>query len=130
MLPLCNASTFWPENAKIPTEAIKRQSYKRNVQEYNPGGNGTLAIPSNFSGDFEELEERVKSMMGKSQNKNSKGNQFAFICKECGKEDNSTNIKHHIEANHLDGLVIPCNLCDKTFRSRNSLKKHIRQHEN
>ena len=34
----------------------------------NPKENGTLAIPKNFSGDFEELEETVQSMMEKSQN--------------------------------------------------------------
>ena len=125
-----DASRFSPANTKIPTEAIKRKSCKRIVQDYNLGGNGALAIPSNFSGDFEELEERVKSMMGKSENKNARGNQFAYVCKECGKERDGTNIKNHIEANHLEGLVIPCNLCDKTFRSRNYLKQHIRQHKN
>ena len=69
-------------------------------------------------------------MMGKSQNKNSKGNQFAYVCKVCGKEGEGTNIKNHIEANHLEGLIIPCNLCDKTFKSRNYLKQHMRQHKN
>ena len=121
-------STFSPANAaKIPKTAIKRQAPNRIIQ--NPRENGTLAIPSNF-GDFDELEERVKSMMGKSQNKNANGNQLAYVCKVCGKEGEGTNIKNHIEANHLEGLVIPCNLCNKSFRSRNSLKQHTRQHKN
>ena len=118
-------SRFLPANKNIPTAAIKRRA------AHNPGENATLAIPSNFSGDdFGELEERVKSMMGKSENKNARGNQFAYVCKECGKEGDSTQIKNHIEANHLEGLVIPCDLCDKTFRSRNYLKQHMRQHKN
>ena len=110
---------------------IKEGSIKkpgRKIQ--NSGQNGTLAIPSNFSGDFEELEERVKSMMEKSQNKLSNGLQLADRCKVCGKEGLSRNIKDHIETNHLEGIVIPCNLCDKTLRSRNGLRLHKRQYHN
>ena len=81
-----------------------------------------------FSGDLDELEERVKSMMEKSENKYANGNYLADRCKVCGKEGMGRNIKDHIEANHLDGIVIPCNLCDKTFRSRNGFRQHKRQH--
>ena len=87
--------------------------------------NMALAIPSHFSGNLEELENRVKSMMEKSQNKLSNGRAgFADLCKVCGKEGERTQIKDHIEANHLEGIIIPCNLCNKTFRSRNGLRKH------
>ena len=34
----------------------------------------------------------------------------------------SQNVKH-IEANHLEGLVVPCNYCEKTFRSKNALSQ-------
>ena len=93
--------------------------------------NSSLSVPGNLSVDLVELEEKVKSMMQKSQNKNGNGRGFAFVCKVCGKEGLSHNIKDHIEANHLEGVVIPCNFCDKTFRCKNSGKKHIkRQHQN
>ena len=97
---------------------------------HNPGEDRTLAIPSNFSGDLEELEERVKSMMEKSQNKHTDGIRLADRCKVCGKEGQGRNIKDHIEANHLEGIVIPCNLCDKTFRSRNGIRLHKRLQHN
>ena len=114
-------------NAKIPES--KRQ--KTGNREHNPGGNTALAIPSQFSGDLEELDERVKSMMEKGQNKiaNGRGHVFADICKVCGKEGLRRNIKDHIEANHLEGIIIPCNLCEKTFRSRNGLRLHKKQHQ-
>ena len=48
----------------------------------------------------------------------------AHICKVCGKEGRGSVIKEHIEANHLDGMAIPCNLCGKTSRSRHALKTH------
>ena len=61
-------------------------------------------------------------MMEKSQH--HIGKQLAYICKVCGKEARQGNMKHHIETNHLEGVVIPCNLCDRTFKSRNALGLH------
>ena len=53
---------------------IKEGSIKKPGSKIqNSGQNGTLAILGNFSGDFVELEERVKSMMEKSQNKTARG---------------------------------------------------------
>ena len=47
------------------------------------------------------------------------------LCKVCGKEGGATDIMRHIEANHLEGLSIPCNNCDKMFRSRFGLSQHV-----
>ena len=101
---------------------IPKTSFKR--QNYNTGDDTTLAIPANFFGGLEELEERVKSMMEKSENKYANGRHLADRCKVCGKEGMGSAIKDHIEANHIEGIIIPCNLCDKTFRSRNSWRHH------
>ena len=101
---------------KIPKTSFRRQVPSTKI--HNPEENTTLAIPNSFSGDLDELEERVKSMMEKSQNKYANGQQLAHRCKVCGKEGMGSAIKDHIEANHLEGIVIPCNLCDKTFRYR------------
>ena len=110
-------------------EKIEKTSFKRPAPPNTSRDNRTLAIPGNFSGDLEELEQRVKSMMEKSQNKIASGREFAHLCKVCGKEGQQAHIKDHIEANHLEGIVIPCNLCDKTSRSRNGFRQHKRQHE-
>ena len=116
-------SSFLPANENIPKAAVQRQAPNRNIP--SPGGKGTLAIPGNFStGDFEELDKRLKSMMEKSKTKLANGHQLADRCKVCGKEGKGNAIKNHIEANHLEGIIIPCNLCDKTFRSRNSFRTH------
>ena len=88
--------------------------------------NTQIAIPSNLCGDVDQLEEMVKSMMEKSQSNYANGLQKADRCKVCGKEGMGSAIKDHIEANHIEGIVIPCNLCEKTFRSRNALKVHNR----
>ena len=118
-------SIFSPANSKIKKTSIER---KEPNDRNDPTENRTLAIPNNFSGDLEELEEKVKSMIEKSQNKLANGLQLADRCKVCGKEGHGGNIKDHIEANHLEGIVIPCNLCDKTFRSRNGFRLHKRPH--
>ena len=114
--------TLSPDNAKIPKASFKRQP--PNSEIHHSGQNGTLAIPGNFSGDLVQLEERVKSMMEKSQNRVANGSKFTDRCKVCGKEGQQPHIKDHIEANHLEGIVIPCNLCDKTFSTRPAVRKH------
>ena len=101
---------------------------QRSIQNTNGAEtNNTVALSSQFFGNLEDLEERVKSMMEKSQKTIANGRQKAFICKVCGKEDLTNNIKDHIEANHLEGIALPCNHCEKTFRCRNSLRKHMQK---
>ena len=90
--------------------------------------NTALAIPNNFSGDHYQLQEMVMSMMEKSDNNYPNQNIKADRCKICGKEGKGNAIKNHIEANHIEGIALPCSLCEKTFRSRNALKMHIRFH--
>ena len=65
--------------------------------------------------------------METSENMIKVGNQQkrAKTCKVCGKEGYITDIKKHIEANHLEGVSVPCNLCDKILRSRKALSYHI-----
>ena len=83
---------------------------------------GTVALTSNFSGDFQELDKISQLMMGKTANK--KYGMPLYKCKECGKEAISGAMKKHIEANHLEGISLPCNFCKKTFRCKNSLAMH------
>ena len=73
---------------------------------------------------LQELDAQVKSMMEKGQNISSDGRNRTKICKLCKKEGQSVAIRDHIEANHLEGVSLPCNLCEKTFRSRMRLRQH------
>ena len=80
-----------------------------------------------------ELDELVKSMMEEGPNVISYGKgkkQKANVCKICGKEGQIVAIRDHIEANHLEGISLPCNQCEKTCRSRNSLRMHKSLHHN
>ena len=54
----------------------------------------------------------------------SDGRSHAKICTVCGKEGAGIAIRDHIEANHLEGIALPCKDCGKVFRSRAALRKH------
>ena len=96
-------------NANIPKTFFPIQPV--NIKQIpKPREKVSMAIPGN-------LEEMIKLMMEKSRNRIANGSRFADVCKVCGKEGFGRNIKDHIEANHLEGIVIPCSLCNKTFRS-------------
>ena len=48
-----------------------------------------------------------------------------YKCKLCGKiAKKSIDLKRHIET-HIDGVSYECNVCAKTFRSKNSLGCHM-----
>ena len=117
--------TFSPEID--PHTKVPKASFERKMSEtHNSRESQSLTIPSSFSGVIEEVEKRVKSMMEKSKNKILHAQRYvaADVCKVCGKEGLGSHIKDHIEANHLEGIIIPCNLCDKTFRSRKGFRNH------
>ena len=90
-------------------------------------------VGPNQSGTYlQALDEKLKSMMEKGQKlipngKHANGTPkqaTTSICKVCGKEGLSKHLRNHIEANHLEGISIPCHHCDKTFSSRASLEMH------
>ena len=78
---------------------------------------------TNFT-DIESLDQQVKSMMETSDNANPYGRGRARICKVCGKEGSQQSTMNHIEANHITGISIPCDLCGKANQSRPSLADH------
>ena len=67
--------------------------------------------------NMSELEEQIEQHIIRNTDR-------TFSCKVCGKNSaTSQHIKWHVET-HLDGLSFNCPVCEKTFRSRNSLHFH------
>ena len=96
-----------------------------------PNVSSAVEIPNQSITNPQALDAKVKSMMEKGLKmipggtSNGKPRQtMSTICKVCGKEGLSHHIRDHIEANHLEGVFIPCELCHDTFASRNALTKH------
>ena len=87
----------------------------------------TIALTADFSGDLQELEEKVKSLMEKTPNATADGQRKLYVCKVCGKEGQSIHVKSHIESIHLEGVTVPCNQCEKICRSRKALSYHMSQ---
>ena len=110
-----------PQNQPMP--------YDSDAQEQD----SFQALPKHkFSGDLNDLDEKVKSLIGRSENmvKYSNNRQMikAYVCQVCGKEGAGTQIRDHIEATHLEGIPIPCNICDQTVKTRNALRTHKARH--
>ena len=123
--------------AELPSQENKVRNYKQSIskssavlqyginQEISTIGQEerAVALKSHFLGNLHELDEKCNSMMDKTLKKHSNGLPL-YRCKSCGKEATNSDLKKHIEANHLEGISIPCNICEKTFRSRNSMRQH------
>ena len=89
----------------------------------------SVALTS-YSANVQELDQKCDSIIEKTFEKTAKGLQ-KYWCGVCGKEGTHRgDLKKHIEANHLEGVSIPCNSCEKTFRSRASLTMHNHNHHN
>ena len=46
-----------------------------------------------------------------------------------GSEDKTLSVPNHFSGDLTEGVIIPCKSCDKTFISRNSLRRHMRRHQ-
>ena len=116
-------------DSKLPTSKTQQTMKETTFEPHKTGGNAlTLPKTSVMSANLQELDETVKAMMETSENMvqrgGGRGQERAKICKICGREGLSHVIKEHIEVIHLDGVSIPCNLCDKILRTRRDLRRH------
>ena len=123
-------TTFSKETVYSGGESYKPHPNNRkltNKLENGPNRETAIALNSNNTGytDIAELSEKVKSMMSASENPAPNGQSGkARICNACGKEGQYKNITTHIEANHINGIALPCNICGKIVASRNALAQH------
>ena len=112
------------EDKTIKSEIIELSESKCVLKKNLAPIRGPVALTTyvvNNEGDFTDiqtLDEKVRSFMQKSQNFAKRGGRRADLCTVCGKEGEQKEIKEHIEAQHLEGVSIPCTHCEKTFRSR------------
>merc|ERR1719318_1464798 len=73
--------------------------------------------------DVSNVDQLLEPYMAKVMDEN---NLPVWQCIECGKTSKYiTNLKGHIEANHLQGLKFDCLFCEKVFKSRGSLRTHV-----
>ena len=121
----CNQGTRVADETKgetIQDEDIKTDSTSERANIIIPE---KIPVIQGSSGRayLEELDQKVKSMM-KFSDKTLSGKGRLKICTVCGKEGDHTSITNHIEANHVSGLPIPCELCGSIARTRAALRVH------
>ena len=109
--------------ASFPMESIKDEVTTSNTQRLAKERQTPkdFTLKSNFCGNLKELDDMVWSMIEKTPNATANRQHRVYACKVCGYLAQSTHVKCHIEANHLEGVLLPCNFCEKTYRSRKSL---------
>ena len=115
--------------------SMKENSTKHNAflskqdSEDHINSSMVVALPKqDFSGDMTELDQQIETMIVRGDHM-VEGLQKrmikAFVCKVCGKEaGQKIHMKDHIETYHMEGISIPCNICEKTFRSQKSFNHH------
>ena len=81
-----------------------------------------------FPLDIQEIDEMVRTMMTTCEGERLTGGQasqgFVRACNVCGKKGSMTNVKDHIESQHMPGISLPCDLCLNLFKSRKALRQH------
>ena len=110
---------------------LKEQSsinakHEKPEQHGNFDTSSEVAIPTeNNAVKFvmsEEEKNNLKKTIDQHLERNDDG---SWICKLCGKSAKwRQQMQYHVEGKHLEGMSLPCNLCEKIFRTRNSLLVH------
>ena len=74
----------------------------------------------------EEMEALVQSYLERSVDELT--GRLQWLCRQCGKShQNFGNLRDHIEAKHIEGPRLVCQLCLKSFKSSASLRMHKRR---
>ena len=117
------------EDLMVPSEAFERNSYStaRKISDY---GDSYRRISTNVSSSLELISDTFSSIEELNQRVDeeiAKDNDGMWRCSRCPKvSKNKGHIKEHVEV-HLDDISFPCQFCDKTFRSRASIRFHRKQ---
>ena len=110
-------SKQFPENNFLDTFPVEtgRDIVKTQTQRDQK----LIVVDSANFGNLNELDQKINEMFEKID-----GGGQTRRCIPCGKITRDTcNAREHAET-HIDGLNFPCQFCEKTFRSRNSLRSH------
>ena len=123
------------DNANTPEKNIEERKHRvkktpdvpKSMNVYNSNAKTESSSVALVSVEAHQLDEQIKSMMTMTEKKMTVGSrtQGVYACNVCGKEDKISNIKTHIEANHIDSNIShSCDICGKISRSRDGLRQH------
>ena len=105
---------FESNNTIIEENIIQKQQFKisnKKSHEYE-----TTMVSSNFS-NLDEVKRTIEDYV-------TRGPDGMWMCTKCSKvAKKKDHIQEHAET-HIEGISFQCQHCDKTFRSRHSLRSH------
>ena len=117
----------YPENyLQKTTKEFLDQEYKPQRKVAQNEETKNKIVMSKNSPNLDEINQKINENMFKNED-------GSYTCGICGKigvdvKNRKVNMRNHVET-HMEGLSYPCQSCDKTFRSRESLRVHkSRQH--
>ena len=125
-MPTENIST--ENQPKVKPKRLKKERSEHSDLASSTGFD-TLAVPAYFEKELLEYDQKVRSMMQKTDNwrlTKLGTKEKSRLCAVCGKEGRGSNIRDHIENNHMEGFHIPCKFCETTFETRMALRAHVR----
>ena len=99
------------EIPNIPAEPSEVQVYKEDPVVRNMEYKKAITI-----NDMSEADDTIQQLMEKRD-----GRHFCTVCDYSSLQ--KIHLKEHVEL-HIEGLYYPCNFCGKTFRSKNSFRRH------
>ena len=118
------------EDKSTNPKPVMSNTKEPRLPDVNTAEKVSRKLASRSSVDTQVLNDMVKSMMKRGKNMittrshGTKRNTTTSICKVCGKEGQPSHIRDHIEANHLEGISISCDVCGKATRTRANLRQH------
>ena len=74
--------------------------------------------------DMVDLDDKIDSLIAIGDTILA-GQRRARICKLCGKQGPTVDIKKHIQARHITGASNICTICGMRSKSRKYLRDHI-----
>ena len=108
-----------------PPEVHTGQTFLTKKRNTDPRRHLDTTIALSNDVNIEALDQQIESRVTKSDISAGNNQGKMGSCNVCGKEGSHTNIKQHIEANHITGVSHVCDICGKIYQSRNCLRIHM-----
>ena len=103
------------EQFSIPQDTFMETTMVKNIKTKAEGERSyTVAIDGQ---DESEVQSKINEILTKSNG--------IITCTACGKSGaHPGNMRRHVQI-HIEGMSYPCQICNKSFRSKNSLQYHV-----